>query len=247
MLVMCVYRMSLFSLSDGRRTWGNQVFENVQYQQWQLFLVKHEKNQQWPKLQLHQIYLTEPIGRLSVMLTARGCGPFWKSANDFLELLLKATLCYKMTQGWPSLGVQTSVQWSARTCEGAPLHTRYRPPRLNPRRCLTLGHTLGAGAAWYGIPAADLSSHYLFVLLYLQTIHCGDLPGKESAAKAWMMALGVRDSGCFLILSCLNGGRGTGGRMINGGGAAAAAAAPSQPVQTAVDTTNCLEVTLKCF
>lgn len=100
---------------------------------------------------------------------------------------------------------RASVQWSARTCEG----TRHLAivHHTKPQRCLTLGHTLGAGAAWYGIPASNLSSHYLFVLLYLQTIHCGDLPGKESAAKAWMMALGVPFPGCSLILSILNGGR----------------------------------------
>lgn len=82
----------------------------------------------------------------------------------------------------PAVARRASVQRSAGTCEGsehlAVVH------HTKPRRCLTLGHTHGAGAAWYGIPASDLSALYLFVLLYLQTIHCGDLPGKESAAKA---------------------------------------------------------------
>lgn len=104
----------------------------------------------------------------------------------------------------PAVARRASVQWSAGTCEG----TRHLAivHHTKPRSCLTLGHTRGPGAAWYGIPASDLSSHYLFVLLYLQTIHCGDLPGKESAAKAWMMAL--RPPGCFLILSWMSGGRG---------------------------------------
>lgn len=86
-----------------------------------------------------------------------------------------------MTQGWPSLGVQVFSGARERVqAQGTSLSST----TLNPAAALALGHTLGAGAAWYGIPAADLSSHYLFVLLYLQTIHRGDLPGKESAAKA---------------------------------------------------------------
>lgn len=48
--------------------------------------------------------------------------------------------------------------------------------------------TCGPGTGWYDIPASDLSSHDMFVLLYLQTVHRNDLPGKESVAKAWIIA-----------------------------------------------------------
>ena len=43
------------------------------------------------------------------------------------------------------------------------------------------------GAEWYGVPASDLLSHYMFVLLYLQTIHWTDLSGEESAPQAWII------------------------------------------------------------
>lgn len=53
---------------------------------------------------------------------------------------------------------------------------------------LTVQHTRGPGTEWYDIPVPDLLSHYVFVLLYLQTIHRTDLSGKESAPQAWMIA-----------------------------------------------------------
>lgn len=138
-----------------------------------------------------------------------------------------------MTHVWPSLGVQV--------CSGAresvqALGTSLSSTTLNPAAALAVQHTPGAGAAWYGIPTADLSSLYLFVLLYLQTIHRGDLPGKESAAKAWMMALRVLQPGCFLILSCLNGGCGPVGGW---------SPVTSQLAQTALYTTNCRYLLVK--
>lgn len=49
---------------------------------------------------------------------------------------------------------------------------------------VTVQHTRGPGTEWYDIPVPDLLSHYMFVLLCLQTIHSTDLSGKESAPQA---------------------------------------------------------------
>lgn len=65
--------------------------------------------------------------------------------------------CHKVTQGRTlAVARRASVQWSAGRCEG----TRHLAivHHTEARRCLTLGHTRGPGAAWYGIPASDLSS-----------------------------------------------------------------------------------------
>lgn len=62
---------------------------------------------------------------------------------------------------------------------------------------LMVQSTCGPGTEWYDIPASDLLSHCVFVLLYLQTIHCTDLSGEKSAPQAWMMA-SIPASSCWL-------------------------------------------------
>lgn len=64
--------------------------------------------------------------------TAWGYGLVWMEATDLLEPLLEGTLCYKMTQGRPSLGV--------RVCSGARERVRAQGTSLSST-------TLNPGAA----------------------------------------------------------------------------------------------------
>lgn len=63
---------------------------------------------------------------------------------------------------------------------------------------VTVQHTRGPGTEWYDIPVPDLLSHYMFVLLCLQTIHSTDLSGKESAPQAWIIA-SIPDASCSVV------------------------------------------------
>lgn len=51
-------------------------------------------------------------------------------------------------------------------------------------------HRRAPGTEWYSLPGSDLLSHYMFVFLYLQTIHRTDLSREESAPQTWIISPG---------------------------------------------------------